>query len=294
MAEPNKNIIIKRVKKSAAGHHGGSWKVAFADFMTALMAFFLLMWLLSMTAPEKKIQLAQYFQDFSVFTSEGSGLLNKELNKMSDTPTQFRPKISYLPQVDGKGQSDAKGQSDGKNIILLPTAIPTNNPASPYKTLKKQVKTRMAIYKKNVNVVETEEGVRVDFMSLEDEPLFEIGQITFTPIMKKIVEKFHNDILSRIDNKISIEGHSDAIYYANDKKTNWELSTGRASEVRRMFENLGFDSDRVALVAGYASTRPLITENPKDPRNRRISLTILDPKKIKRETTEVKILKLEE
>lgn len=288
MAEQNKNIIIKRVKKVVGGHHGGSWKVAFADFMTALMAFFLLMWLLSMTVPEKKIQLAQYFNDFTVFSSEGTGLLSQELNKMADTPALPKPKVAYLPQVDGKGQTE------DKNTLVLPTAPPTNNPASPYKTLKKQIKTRLAIYKKNVNIVETEEGVRVDFMSLEDEPLFEIGQATLTPIMKKIIEKFYYDILSRLDNKITIEGHSDAIYYANDKRTNWELSTGRASEVRRMFENLGFNTDRLSLVAGYASTRPLIIENPKDPRNRRISLTILDPKKIKRETAEVKILKLEE
>ncbi len=288
MAEQNKNIIIKRVKKVVGGHHGGSWKVAFADFMTALMAFFLLMWLLSMTVPEKKIQLAQYFNDFTVFSSEGTGLLSQELNKMADTPALPKPKVAYLPQVEGQGQTD------DKNTLVLPTATPTNNPASPYKTLKKQIKTRMAIYKKNVNVMETEEGVRVDFMSLEDEPLFEIGQVTLTPIMKKIIEKFYDDILSRLDNKISIEGHSDAIYYANDKKTNWELSTGRASEVRRMFENLGFNTDRLSLVAGYASTRPLIIENPKDPRNRRISLNILDPKKIKRETTEVKVLKIEQ
>lgn len=288
MAEQNKNIIIKRVKKVMGGHHGGSWKVAFADFMTALMAFFLLMWLLSMTAPEKKIQLAQYFNDFSVFTSEGSGLLNQELNRMTDMPTRFKPKVAYLPQVDGQGTEQ------NTNTLLLPTATPSTNPASPYKTLKRSVKTRMALYKKNINVVETEEGVRVDFMSLEDEPLFEIGQVTLTPIMKKIIQKFHTDILSHIDNKITIEGHSDAIYYANDKKTNWELSTGRASEVRRLFETFGFDSDRLALVAGYASTRLLIPENPKDPRNRRISLTILDPKKLKRETTEIKVLKLEE
>ena len=288
MAEQNKNIIIKRVKKVAAGHHGGSWKVAFADFMTALMAFFLLMWLLSMTVPEKKIQLAQYFNDFTVFSSEGTGLLSKELNKMTDMPALPKPKVAYLPQVDGMGQTE------DKNTLVLPTAKPTTNPASPYKTLKKQIKTRLAIYKKNVNTVETEEGVRVDFMSLEDEPLFEIGQATLTPIMKKIIEKFYYDILSRLENKITIKGHSDAIYYANDKRTNWELSTGRASEVRRMFENLGFNTDRLSLVAGYASTRPLIIENPKDPRNRRISITLLDPKKIKRETTEVKILKLEE
>ena len=289
MAEQGKAPIIRKVKKvMAGGAHGGSWKVAFADFMTALMAFFLLMWLLSMTEPEKKIQLAQYFKEFTVFTSEGSGLMDKELNKMTDIPTKFKPKVAWLPQVEGMGQEDTK------NTLLLPTARPSSNPASPYKTLKRNIKTRMAIYKKNINVIETEEGVRVDFMSLEDEPLFEIGQVTVTPMMKKIIEKFYNDILSRIDNKITLEGHSDAIYYANDKKTNWELSTGRASEVRRMFENLGFNSDRLSLVAGYASTRPLIPENPKDPRNRRISLTILDPKKTKRETTEVKVLKIEQ
>ena len=287
MAEPGKTPIIRKVKKViGGGAHGGSWKVAFADFMTALMAFFLLMWLLSMTEPEKKVQLAQYFKDFTVFTSEGSGLLDKELNRMTDMPTRFKPKVSYLPQVDGQGQEE------NKNVLMLPTSTPSN-PASPYKTLKKAIKTRMALYKKNINVVETKEGIRVDFMSLEDEPLFEIGQVTLTPLMKKILEKFYKDILSRLENKITLEGHSDAIYYVNDKRTNWELSTGRASEVRRAFENLGFNSDRLSLVAGYASTRPLIPENPKDPRNRRISLTLLDPKKAKDEPTEVKILKLE-
>ena len=288
MAEAGKQPIIKKViKKSGGGHHGGSWKVAYADFVTAMMAFFLLMWLLSMTEPEKKMQLAQYFKDFTVFSQEGAGMMQKDFEKMSDIQTTYKPKTSYLPQVGGGG-----GKEEPKDKVVIPTNE-TIESMSPFKTFKKNIKTKMAMYKRHINVVQTEEGIKIDIMSLEDEPLFQIGKKEITETMKKILAKLNADILQYVDNKIAIEGHTDAIYFANDKQTNWELSTDRASEVRRELEKMGFNSDRLLSVTGYASTKPLIKENPKDTRNRRISFLIYDPSAAKKEVSETKVVRIE-
>lgn len=273
MTEPGKNVIIKKViKKISGGAHGGSWKVAYADFVTAMMAFFLLMWLLSMTEPEKKMKLAQYFKDFTIFSFEGAGIMDRELPKMSDKPSIVRAKIAHLSQVKGGGKPDEKSV----NAIVKVSEFST---ISLKKRLKKIIKVRLAGFKSYLNISENEKGVRIDIMSLEDDPLFELGKAELTPIMKKIINKFYDEILRKIENNIIIEGHTDAIYYLNDKSTNWELSTARASSVMRELVNSGFVSDRISMIAGYASTQPIIEENPRDPRNRRISIVIVFPEK---------------
>ena len=286
MAEQGKAPIIKKVKKVVGGGgHGGSWKVAYADFVTAMMAFFLLMWLLSMTEPEKKIKMAQYFRDFTIFSQTGSGILDKEIPKLTEKMNEIKPKPSYLSPTPSTSKASTENATTAMPRVLELKDLTVK------KRLKKIIKVRMASFKSNIQVTEEEQGVRIDIMSLEDDPLFVLGDTELTPTMKKILGKLYNEIIRMVDNKIMIEGHTDAIYYMNDKSTNWELSTGRALAVRRELEALGLENERIDMVAGYASTRPLITENPKDPRNRRISMVVLFPKIGK--PTETKIVKME-
>jgi chemotaxis protein MotB len=249
--ESNKPIIIKKVKKGGhGGHHGGSWKVAYADFVTAMMAFFLLMWLINSSKPEQKEALAYYFEHFDIF-QENSGL-----------PPGGGAKIDILnepapPPPAEPGKTDAAGMDK----IKL--------------ELAKTVAERLAELKDQVVIDTFEDGVRVQMIYKEGSPLFETGGTDLTPKAKEILRVISESI-KELPNLVAIEGHTDAARYSGRGFTNWELSTARASAARLEMEKDGFNPDRIKRVAGYAATEPLITENPLDPRNRRISILIFN------------------
>ncbi|MBN2144204.1 MAG: OmpA family protein [Candidatus Aureabacteria bacterium] len=271
--QQSKSIIIKKVKKVTGGSHGGSWKVAYADFVTAMMAFFLLLWLLSMVSPEKRAGVSYYFRSFTIFPKDGAGLLDKETIKMmDDQPIVLKPKFSVPPSDDEKD----KGKSGQKNVKNLPVGI---HAVGLRDRIRKNIRSRLAVFKNHLSVSLSEDGVRVDIMDIEEDTLFPKGGTEINPTLKSILKELTNEILVRIDNKIIIEGHTDAFHYKPGKAyTNWELSADRALAVRRELEENGFDLKRLSMIIGYGSTRPYIKEDPKNPRNRRVSLVILLPR----------------
>ncbi|NTU42571.1 MAG: OmpA family protein [Nitrospirales bacterium] len=259
-----KTIIIKKVKKNDhGGSHGGSWKVAYADFVTAMMAFFLLLWLITMVAPEKKARVSSYFKSFTIFEKAGS-------SSMFDNPGAV---------AGDSGGSFGKVEKDlGKGVTDTMASPGKNNPSpeSVKKGLKKDIEAKLADVKDQILVDVFEGGVRIQITDKDGQTMFPLGDSALTPQAKKILEVIAGNVKG-MNNKIAIEGHTDALSYATNKYTNWELSTERASAARKELEQNGLSPDRLSRVAGYAATDPLIKENPNDPRNRRISIILLFP-----------------
>jgi chemotaxis protein MotB len=260
-----KKLIIKKVKKGhGGGHHGGSWKVAYADFVTAMMAFFLLMWLLNMSSPEQKAELSYYFSNFSLF-EKGGGKIRSDITGQEDAmqlQIEMDASPSYPPAEDSDSQSDSDFAEEGKNRL-----------EKLKEQLEREIEERLLDVKDQIRVEIFEGGVRVDILDKTGNPMFPLGSPELTNSAKNILSV----ISSRIKNsaqKIEIEGHTDALNYADKHFSNWELSTARASAARIELEKNGFPPSRVLRISGYAATLPIIKNNPNDPRNRRISLLL--------------------
>ncbi len=249
-------VIIRRVKKCGHGggsHSGSSWKVAYADFVTAMMAFFLLMWLIAMVSPKKRMQVAAYFREYSIFKSSGSTILN------------------YNEPVNlGIMQRDLQVSGSSENTGDLPKPADTRYLMQ---NLKHEIETRLADVKENIVIRPFDRGVRVEIVDRAGSPMFPLGSIQMTPAAKKIIAVIA-DTLKDTDHRIAIEGHTDAHVYPTMRYSNWELSTERASAARIELEKDGLPINRLIRVAGFAATKPLIKSNPFDPRNRRISILI--------------------
>lgn len=252
--ESGQKIIIKKVKKKSHGaHHGGSWKVAYADFVTAMMAFFLLLWLLAMVAPEKRAAMAQYFTDFSLF---------KETPAQSGT--SFMDKSAGVIDI-GKG---TKKEED----ITPRKKTPAEEMA---KIMRDAIDANLHAMKNQVFIDMTKEGVRIQIVDNEGSEIFRRGSDEPTEKARQIIRLVVQNIKDE-PNRIAIEGHTDASQFKSTQKTNWELSTSRASAARREMESSGLDPARIARVVGYADQELFIKEDPKDLRNRRISIILLN------------------
>lgn len=252
MAE-QKSIIIKRIKKkSAEGGHGGSWKVAYADFVTAMMAFFLLMWLITMVSPEKRARVASYFKYYAIFEKSG------------------------ISMFDGAGKDIISIGGEGVNIPEEkgnPGKVKQKTPSQLKEDVQEKINSKLGYLKNQIVVEVLNNAIRIDVVDSEGSPIFPVGDSNFTETGKKILLEIAESIKDS-DNKIIIEGHTDALSYRSNRFTNWELSTERASSARRFLESVGISPDRISMVTGYAATKPLIKDNPNDPRNRRVSIVI--------------------
>lgn len=245
MADKSKTIIIKRVKKGHGEHHGGSWKVAYADFVTAMMAFFLLLWLISMVDPVKRASLANYFRNFNLFQQSGQSFMEGSESIQKEVKTTVSESIG--------GETRAEDLKD---------------------KIKQAIENKLQSLKDNIYVDTVEGGVRIQIVDTEGVPMFASGSAVPNEKAKEILRVIADNIKND-PYKVAVEGHTDASPFKSGQRTNWELSTERASAARRELENNGMDTERVARVVGYADTDLLNKENPKDARNRRISLIML-------------------
>lgn len=267
-----KNIIIKQVKKNiVGGHHGGSWKVAYADFVTGMMAFFLLMWLISMVAPEKRARVATYYKHFSLFEQSGSSIMSNKTAILSESGGEVSIPKEYYDKGDKAEKEKEKGKGKGKGTD--PNAV---TPQKLQEKLKSEMQAKLKGMEDQILVEVFPGGVRIQLVDKDGQPIFPLGGSVPTEVGKKMLEAVAGSI-KEVPNKIAIEGHTDALSYSSNRYTNWELSTERASAARKQLETFGLNPDSLALVAGYAATLPLIKDNPNDPRNRRISIIIQYP-----------------
>ena len=257
MSDQKGKIIIKRVKKiSGGGAHGGAWKVAYADFVTAMMAFFLLLWLLSMVSTEKRARMATYFKSFSIFEKSGTSFMEKS----SEVFNQAGESESQVTQ-------DAAGQGQQQKAEAFK------------ETIKEAIEAKLGDIKDQIMVDVFEGGVRIQLVDKLGKPMFDVGSSTPTPMATRIMQVI-GDQVKNMPNPVSVEGHTDALAFrASATRGNWELSTERALMAKKQLEGFGLNPGRLTRVAGYADTVPFIKEDPEDPRNRRISIILLFPEK---------------
>jgi len=251
-------IIKKIIKKGGDGHHGGAWKVAFADFMTAMMAFFLVMWLVGQK-PDVREAVAGFFQDPGQFATKGKdGVLKGAASPIK----KQNPVGSMVPKKDSGGSASSKEKKE------LEIAA---------KNIAEQVK-KQSIFSKlkdNIKIEMTSEGLRIILNESEDSPAF------FEPGSAKLLDKSAKILmiiaeeLGNLENHIVIEGHTDASFGGRKKYSNWELSADRANAARQLMEVSGLYKRQVREVRGFADRFPMITDDANDDRNRRISLVVL-------------------
>jgi len=253
-----KAVIIKKVKKGGhGGHHGGAWKIAYADLVTAMMAFFLLMWLLNNVPQEKKEQLSIYFKEFSVIDGLPPSMNMGAGGQSSADPERLKPII-----MEGTVGMYAEGKSQEEVLK---------------EAMAKMIEERLKEFKEELIIDTFDNGVRIQMLYGEGNPFFESASAQLTGDARKVLRVIA-DTVRDLPNQLAVEGHTDAkpLGGANARYTNWELSTDRASSARLILEEFGLDPKRMVRVAGYAATQPLIHENPEDPRNRRVSILLFN------------------
>jgi len=274
--ENNQPIIVKRVKKVAGGHHGGAWKIAFADFATAMMAFFLVMWLMTSATPEQKKAISGYFQDPIGFTESASPYVID----LGGTPTPapertLNPDISETPE----SQPDETGISTDQ-IETLADKMEQERLELLLQELQNKVEENPELqrFKDQILFEITQDGLRIQIMDAENRPMFALGSANLQPYFEDILLAMA-DTIRAVPNKISISGHTDAKPFAGRGDFgNWELSSNRANAARRTLVAGGYPDEQVARVVGYASSALFDREDPFNPVNRRIDIVVLTKK----------------
>ena len=265
-------VIINRKKKGGYGHHGGSWKVAFADFMTAMMAFFLLMWVLEITTQEQQKAIAGYFNDPGSRYVIGSGGANPAVIDMNPAP-------SPNPSPD-----DAPVQVDP---VLTPSLAAAEEAVrlqeqQQLEELREQLLEEIARLDSVLNVLKdqilidfTALGLRIQIVDSEGRPMFDVGSTRLKSYSADVLQVL-GGILNKVPNKISITGHTDSMpYSAGATYGNWELSSDRANSARRALQSGDYPEEKVATVQGMGAVAPLRADDPAAPINRRIAIIVL-------------------
>ena len=271
--EPRPIIVKKIVQVAHAGHHGGAWKVAYADFVTAMMAFFLLMWLLGMTDEQKRKGIADYFTptlvEMKEKTAGSNGLFGGD---------------SLISQDD----YPHRAQQTGNRSIVIPksaTGGPKEgdelaNDRMRFQQLKKALNDRMdrtpelRQLKPNVRLVETREGLRIDLVDEANFSMFNLSTDNLLPPARKLIGEVAK-VIESVPNDIIIRGHTDSLPYAAGRTmNNWMLSTARAEATRATLGSAGVPLERFARIEGVADREPYVSGDRYDPRNRRMSIIL--------------------
>ena len=269
-------IIIKRIKKGGHAVHGGAWKIAYADFVTAMMAFFLLMWLLGSTAQGDLKGLSDYFNSpLKVALSGGSGAGNSTSvltgggADLSRSTGQGKPATAAAPPTKKQIAEAAKAEvakQDSKRLAALQAKIEDLIANTP----------KLNDYRSQIRMEVTPDGLLIQIVDDQNRPMFASGSAVVKPYMRDILREI-GTALNGIENRVSLAGHTDATPYSGGDRgySNWELSADRANATRRELVAAGMPDDKLARVAGLAATSLLDENNPKSPANRRISITIM-------------------
>ncbi|MHB1676866.1 MAG: flagellar motor protein MotB [Sulfuriferula sp.] len=271
-------IIIKRIKKVTGNRHGGAWKIAYADFVTAMMAFFLLMWLLGSTSKGDLKGIAAYFSTpLRVAMAGGSG--------SGDSSSIIKGGGKDLTRQDGQ-VNKAIDPIQKKTFDLKSAQADLERlEAGRLQTLKSQIETAINAnpmlkqFKKQLLLDITTEGLRIQIVDEKNRPMFASASAELQPYTKVILHEI-GKMLNTVPNKISLSGHTDATPYANGGTaySNWELSTDRANASRRELIAGGMDENKVLRVVGLASAIPFDKADPFNPVNRRISIIVMNKK----------------
>lgn len=283
MAEqPAKPIVVKKIKKVSGGHHGGAWKIAYADFVTAMMAFFLLMWLLGSASKGQLEGIEAFFKtplkvalmggpsvgaSDSLIKGGGKDLTRKQLQVKPKDGSKEKEKHPDLKDVDKAQLKKAAAELEKKQLEDLKSKIEETIESS--MTLKE--------FKKQLLLDITSEGLRIIIVDEMNRPMFNSARAELQPYAKEILNEL-GKTLNDVPNRISLSGHTDATPFSTGGTaySNWELSADRANASRRALVAGGMDEYKMVRVVGLASAALYDKENPYNPINRRISIIVMN------------------
>ena len=296
------SITIKKIMDDGhGGAHGGAWKIALADMMTAMMAFFLLMWLLGASNADQRKSIADYFKPTShsnvtmgklagsdgmlggrsvidpdgfPFSAKQTSSLNMVTPRSQGGPTENDPS----PNGSDSKESGQDGDPGKKSAAAAAAAADAAN----FEKMEKEIKEALAKnpkldkLKDQVQFARDKDGLRIEIIDKADFAMFGLGTTTMTPRAQALLTQV-SKTLAALPNKVAIRGHTDSVQFANtDDRNNWSLSAERAEETRKIIEKKGIPGNRFAKIEGVADTAPYNPNDPKDPRNRRISITVMN------------------
>ncbi|MCP4065343.1 flagellar motor protein MotB [uncultured Marinobacter sp.] len=263
-------IIIKRKKVVAGGHHGGSWKVAFADFATAMMAFFLVLWLTATASPEQKKAVEGYFRDPVGFTEGGS-----------PNPVDLEGSASVVNEASPDIES-SQIQIEDEVVDELSETLEQRRMQELFQELKEQIKQDETLqeFKDQLLIDITDEGLRIQIVDRSGRPMFDSGRAELKYYSQDILFELAKT-LGSVNNKLSITGHTDSTPFSGRPGyTNWELSADRANTARRALVAGGVRQQQIARVVGLSDSVLFDNEDPNAPVNRRISIIVLNKKTV--------------
>jgi len=301
-------IIVKKIKKVAGGHHGGAWKVAYADFVTAMMAFFLLLWLLNATTEDQKKGIAEYFSPVTAFTPDSvsespsgaggvmggrsmitEGALENDTSPVgitvslpgskeeNSTPSEDPDDGTKEGQRLSKAAEQPNQAVDRNEVDKLAQELEQERFAQAEAELQHAIESvpDLADFAKNLVIDQTPEGLRIQIIDQEGRSMFPSGSANMLPHTQRLLSLVA-DAVKKLDNPVAIKGHTDSTPYTGSKDySNWELSTDRANASRRALLAAGLPADRIASVVGRADQEHFVPSDPTSPRNRRISIVLL-------------------
>ncbi|NMP28015.1 flagellar motor protein MotB [Rahnella sp. SAP-1] len=256
-------IVVRKKKHGHGGHHGGSWKIAYADFMTAMMAFFLVMWLIAISNPKQLVQIAEYFRT----------PLAVAINPGKHTSDATNP-------IPGGGADPTMKEGEIHKAIAAEGEVKESRELQRLKDQLEQMLAsdpRLRALRPHLMINLTEQGLRIQIIDSKNRPMFQLGSANVEPYMRDILRAIA-PILDAFPNKISLAGHTDDMPYATGERgySNWELSTDRANASRREMTSGGLSDGKVIRVMGMGSTMMLKDHPTDDAINRRISILVLN------------------
>jgi chemotaxis protein MotB len=293
------SITIKKIMDDGhGGAHGGAWKIALADMMTAMMAFFLLMWLLGASNADQRKSIADYFKPTShsnvtmgklagsdgmlggrsVIDPDGFPFSAKQTSSLNMvTPRSQGGPTENDPSPNGSDSKESGQDGDPGKKSAAAAADAAN-----FEKMEKEIKEALAKnpkldkLKDQVQFARDQDGLRIEIIDKADFAMFGLGTTTMTPRAQALLTEV-SKTLAALPNKVAIRGHTDSVQFANtDDRNNWSLSAERAEETRKIIEKKGIPGNRFAKIEGVADTAPYNPNDPKDPRNRRISITVMN------------------
>ncbi|GHA68706.1 flagellar motor protein MotB [Cognatilysobacter bugurensis] len=272
-SEKQQPIIIVRKKKGGSAHHGGAWKVAYADFVTAMMAFFMVMWLTATMTPEQLGGVADYFKNPSAVESRGSATVEGRMGPggAGDAPIKVFEAVKNPPgagSVEVKPDAKAAEEQERKRLEELKKLLE--------EAISKSL--AMAPFKDQLLIDLTPEGLRVQIVDAQNRPMFDLGSPELKPHTRAILFELGR-FFNQVDNRIAISGHTDTTPYAGGVTgySNWELSAERANAARRALVRGGLAEEKLSRIVGLSSSVLFDQANSRNPINRRISIVVLNP-----------------
>ena len=283
--QPPKIVIVKKIIDGGhGGHHGGAWKVAYADFVTAMMAFFLLLWLLGATTEKQRKGIADYFAptliDKKSLGLGGNGVLGGEsiLSNNKLGPKAAAAPIASIGVPIMQTGGDRSGTGD-KGSLRNPTATALDQKA--FEAIKQEIEKQIMSSKSlsklasHIRFVPTQDGLRIDLVDDADYSMFALGTTALDSRASELIGMIAGTIAGT-PNTIMIRGHTDSVPYGDPRAmNNWMLSSGRAEATRRRLASGGIPEARFERIEGVADREPIIAADPGDPRNRRVAITLL-------------------